>query len=80
MTIFAVFRSRTQALDALNRIGGMGIGAQTVATPKEAGCGCGLSVRFDARSLARVETLVRARGYSSFAGYYRAAGGRYERI
>ena len=80
MTILAVFRSRTQALDALGRASGRGIAAQTVSTPKDAGCGCGLSVRFDARFYPTVAALVRGRAYSSFAGFFRSVNGRYVRI
>ena len=80
MTMLAVFRSRTQALDALARIGGAGVRAQAVATPAEAGCGCGLSVRLDARFYPVVRRLVLRRGYSAFAGFFRAANGGYLRV
>ena len=80
MTMLAVFRSRTQALDALGRIGGAGVTAQAVATPKEAGYGCGLSVRFDGRNLPIVSTVLRRRAYSSFAGYLRACNGGYVKV
>ena len=80
MTMLAVFRSRTQALDALGRMAGRGIAAQSVSTPAEAGCGCGLSVRFDARFYPVVSVLVRGRAYDSFAGFFRAADGRYMRV
>ena len=71
---------RAQALDALARIGGAGVGAQAVATPAEAGCGCGLSVRFDARFYPVVRRIVLRRGYSAFAGFFRAANGGYLRV
>ena len=58
MTMLAVFRSRAQALDAISRLGGAGVPAQAVSTPKEAGYGCGLSVRYDARFQARVAVLM----------------------
>ena len=80
MTMLAVFRSRAQVLDALSRLGGAGVSAQAVATPKEAGYGCGLSVRYDARFHARVAAVLKRRAYSAFAGYLRACGGTYVRV
>ncbi len=81
MTMLAVFRSRTQALDAVSRLRAAGIPAQAVATPKEAGCGCGLSARFDARFYARVRLQFASHGWSTFAGLYREnACGGYVRV
>lgn len=80
MTMLAVFRSRAQALDAISRLGCAGVPAQAVSTPKEAGYGCGLSVRYDARFQARVAVLMRQRAYSSFAGYLRLCGASFVRV
>ena len=80
MTVLAVFRSRAQALDAIALCKSAGVPARAVATPQEAGCGCGLSVRFDARFYPVVRRLVLRRGYSAFAGFFRAANGGYLRI
>lgn len=80
MTMLAVFRSRAQALDAISRLGGAGVPAQAVSTPKEAGYGCGLSVCYDARFQARVAVLMRQRAYSSFAGYLRSCGASFVRV
>ena len=79
MTIYAVFRSRMQALDALSRLKRAGIAAAAVPTPEGAGCGCGLSVRYDARLHVRAVPLIRDR-YTAFAGFYRAGSGVYVRI
>ncbi len=75
MTVFAVFRSRTQALEADARLRRAGIPVRICATPAYAGCGCGLSCAFDARFHARAARQIGDR-YPSFAGYFREGGGR----
>ena len=47
MTILAVFRSRAQTLDYVAALKNAGIPASAVATPKEAGVGCGISAKFE---------------------------------
>lgn len=77
MTMLAVFRSRAQALDCTALLKRAGIGAQAVPTPKEAGFGCGISVRFDARHAHRVRLLIAGKRYSSFAGCLKEGAGGY---
>ena len=71
MMILAVFRSRAQSLDYAERLNGYGVSAVTVPTPKEARIGCGLCVRFDARSLIRAQAILKTGRYSSFKGFYK---------
>lgn len=80
MTILAVFRSRAQALDALSLLKSTGVAAQAVSTPKEAGIGCGVSVRFESNFLPRVRSVLSKRGYSTFWGYLKLCGGVFMRI
>ena len=61
MTILAVFRSRAQSLDYLSALKAAGVSAQAVSTPKEAGVGCGLSVKFDERALVPFEEVIHTR-------------------
>ena len=75
MTMLAVFRSRAQALDALSLVRGAGVAAQAVPTPKEAGVGCGVSVRFASGDLPRVRALLARRRYTAFWGYLKLCGG-----
>ena len=75
MTILAVFRSRAQSLDYLSALKAAGVSAQAVSTPKEAGVGCGLSVKFDERALFRAKAVLAKRPYSSFSGFLRQGGG-----
>ncbi len=75
MTILAVFRSRAQSLDYLSALKAAGVSAQAVSTPKEAGVGCGVSVKFDERALFRAKAVLAKRPYSSFSGFLRQGGG-----
>lgn len=79
MTVLAVFRSRAQALDAIALCKSAGVPARAVATPQEAGCGCGLSAAFDLRFLPRVKRLLSSGRYSSFQAFYRDCGGVFVR-
>ena len=65
MTMLAVFRSRAQALDALSLLKGAGVPSQAVSTPKEAGIGCGVSVKFDCNFFPRVRPLFGVLGVSA---------------
>lgn len=69
MTILAVFKSRAQTLDFLNTLKGVGVAAQAVSTPKEAGVGCGISAKFDEVFLGRAKRVLLAKPYSSYAGF-----------
>lgn len=69
--ILAVFRSRLQAIDCLNRLKGNSISAGLINTPKEANIGCGLSVKFPANALSKVRGVVARANYSAFYGYFK---------
>ena len=78
MTMLAVFRSRAQALDCVSRLRAEGVPAQAVSTPKEAGVGCGVSVKFEENFLPRVLALLKVRAYSSHSGIMRRVGGAFK--
>lgn len=71
MTVLAVFRSRAQTLDYLNTVKSMGVPAQAVSTPKEAGVGCGISAKFEACFMEKAKLALQRKPYSSFAGFLR---------
>ncbi len=77
MTVLTVFRSRAQALDCVSLLRGAGVPAAAVNTPKEAGVGCGLSVKFEEGFLPRVKSLLQKRGYSALRGYMCRQGDRF---
>lgn len=80
MTILAVFRSRAQTLDCAARLREAGIPVQTVSTPKEAGVGCGVSVKFEENFLPRVRIVLSRRAYSSFSGFLVRRGNSFMRL
>lgn len=67
--ILAVFRSRSQAIDCNARMRAFNVPAQLINTPKEAGVGCGLSVKFPAGVALRAKSVIARANYSSFYGY-----------
>ncbi len=75
MTILAVFRSRAQSLDFLARVKAAGVSAQAVSTPKEAGVGCGVSVKFEEAFYPKARRVLAGRQYSAFAGFMKNSGG-----
>ncbi len=77
MIVLAVFKSRSQTLDFSMRLKSAGVPAANVNTPKEAGVGCGISVRIDARFLPRAKSVLKQKPYSSFAGFLGEGRGGY---
>lgn len=71
MMILAVFRSRAQSLDYVERMQKYGVPASTMSAPKEAKIGCGLCVRFEAKYFVRANSVLKAGKYSAFKGYYK---------
>lgn len=71
MTVLAVFKSRSETLSFLARLKGSGAPASAMATPKEAGVGCGLSARFEEVFLPRARAALAKGNYRSFAGFMR---------
>ena len=67
--ILAVFRSRSQAADCNSRLRINGINCALVNTPKEAGVGCGLSVKIPQYAIVRAKSIIRRANYSAFYGY-----------
>ncbi|MGN0817766.1 MAG: DUF3343 domain-containing protein [Candidatus Coproplasma sp.] len=77
--ILAVFRSRSQAIDCNQALKNSGVPSTLINTPKEAGVGCGLSVKASAAALSRVKKVIAAGRYSSFYGYMKIEN-KYGRI
>ncbi|MDE7257577.1 MAG: DUF3343 domain-containing protein [Clostridia bacterium] len=69
--MLAVFRSRSQAIDCMTKMRAFNIAVQLINTPKEAGVGCGLSLKFQTSAATRVKSLISKMNYSSFYGYMR---------
>ena len=68
--IIVAFRNRTQTVLLYQVLSENGINCEIVNTPKEAGVGCGLSVKIGVENLMRVKNLVRITSLNSFAGIF----------
>lgn len=64
--ILAVFRSRSQAIDCNQTLKNSGVPCTLINTPKEAGVGCGLSVKAPLAAQNRLKRIIAAGRYSSF--------------
>lgn len=76
--IVVAFRSRSETVRLSEFLHAHSISAEIVNTPKEAGVGCGLSVKINARQLSIVKKAVFQIRLSSFAGFFlvKNIGGR----
>ena len=76
--IIVAFRSRAQTIKFANLLNAHGVSMEIVNTPKEAGVGCGLSVKIKSQSLELVKRVVFNLSLSSFAGFFmvKEIGGR----
>lgn len=77
--ILAVFRSRSQAIDCNQNLKNLGIQSTLINTPKEAGVGCGLSVKVPYAAMPRLKKIIAAGRYSAFYCYLRIEN-KYGRI
>lgn len=77
--LLAVFRSRSQAMDCMNKMRAYGVPAQLINTPKEANVGCGLSIRIPLNYASKAKTIIARIGYSAFYGYMKldVRGGKF---
>lgn len=64
------FKSRAHTIKFYNLLSSSGIVSQIVNTPKQAGVGCGLSVKVKKDNLALVKRALIYANLSSFAGIF----------
>ena len=64
------FKSRAHTIKFYNLLSSSGIVSQIVNTPKQAGVGCGLSVKVKKDNLALVKRALFSANLSSFAGVF----------
>lgn len=72
------YRSRAHTVRFAEFLRKSGTYCQIINTPKEAGVGCGLSVRISVSDLISAKRAVKITAFSSFAGFFhvKIAGGR----
>ncbi len=68
--IIVAFRSREHTLKFYNYLKQRGVPCAIVNTPKQAGVGCGLSVKIPTSAFAMVKNMLYGNRPSSFAGYF----------
>ena len=68
--IVIAFRSRGHTVKFYQLLQENRIGAQIINTPKEAGVGCGLSVKIMPTQIINAKTLLNKSALSSFAGLF----------
>lgn len=68
--IVIAFRSRAETVRFSEFVRKNGVYCQIINTPKEAGVGCGLSVRMAKSDYAKAARAVRIVGFGSFAGIF----------
>ena len=75
--VYAVFRSRGQALRFTAALCGCGVQADTASAPQEAHIGCAPAARFCPQCLPQAKRLLSSGCWNTFAGFYRLerAGG-----
>ena len=68
--VVVAFRSRSHTVSFSRFLRSEGIPNEIVNTPKEAGVGCGLSVKISKAYFSVVKRAVYGMGSSSFAGFF----------
>lgn len=79
--IIIAFRSRAHTVEFANFLKSNGVAIEIVNTPKEAGVGCGLSVKVKKQSFNFCKNAVLKLALSSFAGFFLLTSvGREQRV
>lgn len=68
--VVAAFRSRAHTVKFADLLRISGVPNEIINTPKEAGVGCGLSVKIGKSSFSAVKKIVMRYGLPSFAGFF----------
>ena len=68
--IVVAFRSRTHTVRFSEYLRNLGINNEIVNTPKEAGVGCGLSVKISTSVYPQVKLAIRNADLKSYAGSF----------
>ena len=76
--VVAAFRSRAETIKFYEYLLSYGADAHIINTPKEAGVGCGLSVKISPRILLAVKRAAVSFPAKSFAGFFlvKTVGGK----
>lgn len=70
--MFAVFKSRREAIAFARALAQRRVWYQTMTTPHSLGSSCGLSVRFLVTAYGLAESILSAGEYYTFQGFYQS--------
>ena len=68
--VVVAFRSRAHTVKFAEFLRANGVGVEIINTPKEAGVGCGLSVKVSKNAFSMAKRAVHAVALNSFAGFF----------
>ena len=68
--VIVAFRSRAETVKFSEVLKKYGVYNEIVSTPKEAGVGCGLSVKIAPKSFGTVKNAIRYTNLNSYAGCF----------
>ncbi len=68
--VVVAFRSRAQTVKFFGLLNSNNVPCEIINTPKEAGVGCGLSVKVGKNLFSVVKRAVRMASLNSFAGFF----------
>lgn len=68
--VVVAFRSRAHTVKFAEILRRGGVSVEIINTPKEAGVGCGLSVKASKADFLTVKRVAYSLGLNSFAGYF----------
>ncbi len=68
--VAVTYRSRAQTVRFYEYLAGLGVRGEIINTPKEAGVGCGLSVKVSPSVLTIARRAARSFNGGSFAGFF----------
>ncbi len=68
--VVVAFRSRTHTVKFSEYLRKIGLPNEIINTPKEAGVGCGLSIKISVNIFSIVKKAVFSANLSSFAGFF----------
>ena len=68
--VVVAFRSRAETVKFSEVLKKYGVYNEIVSTPKEAGVGCGLSLKISQQSITATKRVIAVLGAKSFAGFF----------
>ena len=71
--ILAIFSSRNETLYFANMFRTAGYFAGIINTPREAGQACGISVKFQDKSLVLARQFLASKPFRSFVGFFKVS-------